>query len=379
MKNRSRLLAASAVAAALALVTGCRRSPAATANNAPPPPEIPVVRVMAQTTPDVLTFTGRLDAVHRIEVRPRVTGHVTTVHFREGDLVRAGDLLLEIDSRPYFARRNQAAANAARADAAYQLARQEGNRALDLRTADAISTEEFERRTAEVAATQAARMAAEAELATAELELEFTYVRAPAAGRIGRALVTPGNLANADATVLTTLVSVDPMRVRFSIDEPTFQRLLTLPPHQPAAARVSVQGFAAPFSAQVDFLGNSVDTATGTVEVRASLADFDFKLVDGMFARVELLLPAATGRVIVPETALGAEQGSRYVLVANAENKLVQRRVTLGPRAGQDRAISGDLAAGDFIVAGGLQFLRPGMTIRPLKPAADPVATPSAQ
>ena len=379
MKNRSRLLAASALAAALVLATGCRRPAAAAAKGAPPPPGIPVVRVMAQTSPDVLTFTGRLDAVHRIDLRPRVTGHVTAIHFREGDLVRAGDVLLEIDSRPYVARRNQAAANVARANAAHLQARQEGNRARDLRTADAISTEELERRTAAVAATQAARMAAEAELATAELELEFTAVRAPVAGRIGRALVTPGNLANAEATVLATLVSVDPMRVRFSIDEPTLQRLLTRPPHQPAAARVTVQGFAAPFAAQVDYLGNTVDVATGTVEVRASLADAGVTLIDGMFARVELLLPAATGRVIVPETALGAEQGSRYVLVANAENKLVQRRVTLGPRAGQDRAVSGDLAAGDFIVSGGLQFLRPGMTIRPLKPAADPVATPLAQ
>jgi RND family efflux transporter MFP subunit len=367
MKTLSHLTLVSALIVALGASLGCQRAPAASAAAAPKPPEIPVVRATAQTTPDALAFTGRIDALHHVELRPRVSGSIAATHFQEGALVRAGAVLFEIDPRPYVARREQAAADVARATAAFVLAEQEAARARVLLKNHAISTEELERRAAEASAAQAARLAAQAALATADLDVEFTRVRAPVDGRISRALVTTGNLAAADRTLLATLVSVDPMRVRFSIDEPAFQRLLNASAPAALEARVTVAGFERSFTAKVDYVGNAVDTASGTVEVRATLASDGTALVDGMFARVELLLPADRQRVLVPETALGAEQGSRYVLVSDADNKLVQRRVTLGPRFGPQRAITTGLEAGEFIVTAGLQFLRPGMTIRPLK------------
>lgn len=367
MKTFFRISLLFSATALLGAVLGCERTQTAASAPAPQPPEIPVARVEPQTAPDALGFSGRLEAMHHVELRPRVSGSVVAVRFQEGGLVRAGAVLFEIDPRPYRARRDQSAAEFARTNAVLVLAHQELARARRLRETDAISAEELERRTAEVAAAEASRGSAQAALAATELDVEFTTVRAPVDGRMGRALVTPGNFAGADRTVLATLISAEPMRVRFAIDEPAFQRLLASPHHTAWEARVAVPGIERSFAAKVDYLGNTVDTATGTVEVRATLANADTPLIDGTFARVELLLPATPGRVLAPETALGAEQGSRYVLVADAENKLVHRRVAIGPRLGNQRAITHGIAPGEFIVTAGLQFLRPGMTVRPVR------------
>ena len=374
MKPRIRFIAIVAALATVGFTSACQRSQAAAAGGPPAAPEIPVVRVVSQTVPDSLQFTGHLDALHRIELRPRVTGAISAIHFKEGEIVRADDALFEIDPRPYRIRRDQAAAELARANAASVRAQQENARARALRATEAISVEDFEQHAADASAAEATRNAAQAALAAADLELEFTTVRAPVAGRMSRALATLGNLAAADRTVLATLVSVESMRVRFMIDEPTFHRLLIAPPRAALSARVSTTGSDRAFAATVDYLGNSVDTATGTVEVRATLESAGNALFDGMFARVELHLPAEHGRMLVPETALGAEQGSRYVLVADAENKLVHRKVTLGPRVGNQRAISSGVDAGEYIVVAGLQFLRPGMTIRPVNAPSNTLA-----
>lgn len=352
--------------AALVWLAGSDFAAAANAASAPPePPAIPVVRAEVQSTPDLLPFTGRIEAAQRVELRPRVTGPITEIHFAEGSIVAAGSPLFTLDPRPYAARRDQAAAALASARAATVLARQELARARDLRDAQAIAGEELDRRTAEAAAAEAAQAAAAAALAGAELDLEFTVVRAPVAGRVGRALLTVGNLAAADTTVLTTLVSADAMRVRFAVDEPAFHRLRAAAGF-PVTAGLTVIGHAATSTAIVDYVGNALDPATGTAEVRAAVSGPADHLADGMFARVELRLPAARTSVLVPETALGAEQGSRYVLVADAAGKLDRRRVTLGQRVGPQRAILSGLAAGETVVAAGLQFLLPGMTIRPV-------------
>ncbi len=363
-------LLVTSLAAAILIATGCNRSAAVSSNvsAAPEAPSIPVVHAEVQSTPDLLPFTGRIEAAQRVQLRARVSGPVTAVHFTEGAVVNAHSPLFTIDPRPYQARRDQAAANVARAQAAAALAQQELTRAQSLRASNAIAGEELDRRTAEASSATAVLQAATASYASAELDLEFTVVRAPVDGRVGRALLTVGNLAAADSTVLTTLVSTDAMRVRFAVDEPTFHRLRAAAGSR-VAVRFTVTGHADAFTAHVDYLGNAVDPSTGTVEVRATVVGPAEALADGMFARLDLQLPAAHASVLVPETAIGAEQGSRYVLVADADGKLTQRRVTLGQRVGPQRAVLSGVAPGEAIVIAGLQFLRPGMTIRPLSPA----------
>jgi RND family efflux transporter MFP subunit len=371
--RRTLLLAGAALSLSLITAVGCGRSVAAANNKAaaPQPPEIPVFRAELQSAPDALAFSGRIESVHRIEIRPRVTGALTAIHYREGETVAAGAPLFEIDARPYRARRDQQAAEAARAQATVVLAQQELARAQKLNASAAISGEELERKMAEAAAAEAVREAARAALTAAELDLEFTVVRAPVAGQVGRALITVGNVAAANTSVLTTLVSVDPMRVRFAIDEATLQRLGT---NADATVKLGVTGLAREFSGELDYIAPAVDPSTGTAEVRATLRRHDGLLRDGLFARVQLLVPAVASQVIVPEAAIGAEQGSRYVLVADAEGKLIQRPVTLGSRFGAKRAITAGVEPGENIVIGGLQFLRPGMVIRPLAPMSKPLA-----
>ncbi len=368
--RRTVLLAGVILGLNLIITVGCQRSAVAstTEGSAPPPPEIPVVRAEAQSTPDALAFSGRIESVHRIEIRPRVTGPLTAIHYREGQAVTAGAPLFEMDPRPYHARRNQQAAEAARAQAAMVLSQQELARAQKLRASAAISAEELERKTAEAAAAEAAREAAQAELAVAELDLEFTVVRAPVDGQVGRSLLTVGNVATANNSVLATLVSVDPMRVRFAIDEATLQRVSNL--KASAAVKLVVTGLAREFTGELDYISPTVDATTGTAEVRATIPRHDGLLRDGLFARVQLLLPAEASHVIVPEAAIGAEQGSRYVLVADAEGKLIQRPVTLGSRFGANRALTAGVEPGENIVIAGLQFLRPGMVIRPVGPVS---------
>ena len=375
--NPSRLsltLAAALVGLSLVTAAGCQRSVAAgkTPTAAPQPPEIPVVRAEIQSTPDALPFSGRIESVHRVELRPRVTGPLTAIHYREGEMVGAGAPLFEIDPRPYRAQRDQRAAEAARAQAAVTLAQQELARARQLRSSAAISAEELERKSAEAAAADAIRAAAQASLAAAELDLEFTVVRAPVDGQVGRALLTIGNVANANTSVLATLVSVDPMRVRFAIDEATLQRVSGAKSNP--AVKFGLTGLNRDFVAELDYVSPSLDPTTGTAEIRATVRRHGGLLRDGLFARVQLLVPAEASQVIVPEGAIGAEQGSRYVLVAGADNKLVQRPVTLGSRFGNRRAITAGVEAGENIVIAGLQFLRPGMAIRPLAPASKPLA-----
>lgn len=370
----SLLLAATVAGISLAVAAGCQRSDAAgqAQTAVPPPPEIPVVRAEIQSVPDTLSFSGRIESVHRIELRPRVTGPLTAVHYREGETVQAGAPLFEIDARPYRARRDQHAAEAARAQAAVTLAQQELARAHQLRSSAAISVEELERKSAEAAAADASRAAANAALAAAELDLEFTVVRAPVGGQVGRAFLTLGNVVMANESALATLVSVDPMRVRFAIDEATLQRAIGA--KSKLAVKLGLTGLDRMFVGEVDYLAPSVDPSTGTAEVRATIHGHDGRLRDGLFARVQLFLPAEGSPVIVPEVAIGAEQGTRYVLVAGADDKLVQRSVTLGSRFGTQRAITSGVEPGENVVIAGLQFLRPGMVIRPLAPVSKPLA-----
>lgn len=347
------------------LLTGCDEPALAGAPSAPPP-EVKIVRAEAQREPDALTFTARLEAVHDVDLRPRVSGPIVRVAFREGDHVAAGAPLFEVDPRPYVARRDRARADSARARAALKLAEQELARARSLRERAVIAAEEVDRRAAETEIRAAESHAAEANLAAAELDVEFATVRAPVDGVVGRALVTEGDHVEAGATSLASLVSVDPMHVLFPVDEATYQRLRSAG-EASFRVRVSTDPGGPAMEGVLDTLDNRVDPTTGTAFVRATLPNPDGGLTAGLFARVELFLPPDGPRVLVPETAIAVAQGQRLVLVVDQDDVLAARPVTLGPRVGKRRAITAGLAAGDRVAVGNLTFLRPGARVRPLE------------
>lgn len=360
------LASAAALAAALAF-SGCSRSSATPGSTATEPPSIPAIRAAAQAVPDVLTFTGHIEAVHRVELRPRVSGPIVAVAYDEGTRVLAGTPLFRIDPRPYQALRDQAAAELQRARAARTLATQELNRARRLREDRAVSQEDLDRRAAEVATAEALETAARAALAGAELDLEFTTIVAPVDGIAGRALATLGDHVHAGTTHLTTVVSIDPVHVLFAVDEPAFQHIQAARARSEAPIRVqlAIPGNPQRYEGALDYVANTVDAATGTAQVRAIVRNAERRLTDGMFARVDVSLPAESPRVLVPETAVGAAQGSRFVLVATAENRVEHRPVTLGARFAGQRVVVSGIRPDDVVLLGGHAWLRPGTPVQP--------------
>lgn len=363
---RSAALSTATLITVLAL-SGCSRGNATSERAAPSAPSIPAIRVVAQDLPDVLTFTGRIEAVHRVELRPRVSGPITAICYSEGTQVRAGTPLFRIDPRPYQALRDKAAAELDRARAVRTLATQELTRARRLREDMAVSLEDLDRKVAELATAEAHEVAARAALASAELDLEFTTILAPVDGLIGRALATVGNHVHAGSTHLATLVSVNPIQVLFDVDEPAFQRIQMARRAQTNSIKIQLTtaGGLWPVEGTLDYVANTVDPSTGTAQVRAVVSNLEHRLSDGMFARVDLSLPFDGSRVVVPETALGSAQGSRYLLVATAENTVEHRPVTLGPRIAGQRVIASGIQPDDIVLLGGHQWLRTGMPVQP--------------
>lgn len=354
----------------LPLLSGCSK-PGPT-GAVPPTPEVQVRKVSERAIPARLEFTGHLAAVHHVDIRSRVSGYVIKAPFAEGSLVRSGELLFEIDPRPFVAKHEEAKGEVARAKAHVELAKQEFVRAERLAQQDAIATEELQRRTADLEALTAALAAANAKEAAAALDLEFTRVKAPVSGRVGRALVKAGNLiagGDANGTLLTTLVTENPMHVLFNVDEPSYRQIMALRAvGKSVAAEVRLANGEPPIVGTIDYASNSLDSRSGTAQARAVVENPQGVLAPGLFARVTIVAETDQLRLLVPETAIGAEQGSRYVLALDEDNKLTYRRIELGERRGDERLVLGGLAAGETIVVNGLQKLRPGMTVRPSEP-----------
>src|SRR5690606_18474904 len=286
------LLASAALPLALA-VAGCD-SRAQEASAMPPPPAVSVATVLSKPVHQWDTFNGRVSAVESVELRPRVSGYVQRVAFDEGQEVEKGDLLFVIDQRPYRAALDRALAQLQRARAEAGLARAQDARARTLIEAQAISREEFETRRAATAQGDAGVRAAEAAVAAARLDLQFTEVRSPISGRAGRAMVTTGNLAQADSTLLTTVVSLDPVHVYFETDEQAFLRYSQLSrdgtrARSENAVRVGLANEDGhPHAGVVDFIDNQVDPDTGSIRARAVLPNPDRVFTPGLFARVQL-------------------------------------------------------------------------------------------
>lgn len=367
--------------AALVLLSGCDRPGAgdAHAGNGPPPaPEVQVVEVALQALRPWDEFNGRIEAVESVQLRSRVSGYIERIAFAEGQEVKKGQLLFVIDQRPYRAALASAQAQLERARAAAGLAQTQDQRARQLVAENAVSREEADTRAATLAQATAQVRAAEAELATARLQLDFTEVRAPITGRASRALLTVGNMAQADQSVLTTLVSQDPVYAYFDADEHSFLRYQKAGlSGQGRAVRVALvgdSGFA--HAGTLDFSDNQLQPGTGTMRLRARLANPDRVLTPGLFARVQMQSgPDPQGAepqaLLIDDKAVLTDQDRKYVYVVGEGNVAERRDLTLGRMVDGRRLVEQGLTAGDRLVVGGVQRIYyPGMPVNPRPVAA---------
>ncbi len=366
---RAGALATFAVLAAFASA-GCSPSEAQTAP--PPPPEVDAAQVVSRAVRQWDEFTGRIAAPDAVEVRARVSGYIERVAFKDGDEVKAGARLFVIDPRPYRAAYDSAVAQLERARATTQLAQTQDQRAQVLIAADAISRDEFETRRAGLSQTSADVRAAEAAVATAQLNLGFTEVRSPIAGRVGRAMLTVGNLAQADQSVLTSVVSQDPVYVYFQPDEQTFLRYAELVrkgkrARSANAVRVGLAtdtGY--PYAGTVNFVNNQVDPATGTINLRAVLPNRNRVFTPGLFARVQLEGSPEFTALLIDDKAVMTDQDRKYVYVVGPENKVARKDIVLGGLSDGLRAVRSGLDAHDKVIVGGLQkIFAPNTAVKP--------------
>ncbi|MBX6331802.1 MAG: efflux RND transporter periplasmic adaptor subunit [Gemmatimonadaceae bacterium] len=341
----------------------------------PPPPQVTVARVIQREVADWDEFTGRLQAVDAVEVRPRVSGYIQRVTFKEGKEVKRGDVLFVIDPRPYQAELDRATAQLEEARTRAQLAEREVQRAQTLIARQAISREELDARTSAQAEAEAAVRAAAAAVESAKLNLDWTRVRAPIDGRVGRAEVTEGNLVQSSppaATLLTTIVSVDPVYVYFDSDEQTYLKY-TDPARHGNAQRwrdirhpvylglANEDGF--PHKGYVDFVDNRIDPTTGTIRARAVFSNAERIFTPGLFARVKLIGSQRTNVALVRDAAVGTNQDRKFVLVLKPDSTVDYRPVRLGRVVDGLRIVREGLAPGELIVVNGLQRVRPGMKV----------------
>lgn len=370
-------LAAVVLAACQPAVPDAQASPAASA----PVPTVPVALVRSVAMEAGTTQVARVEAAQQVELQARVSGPIDAVLFREGDAVRAGQPLFQIDPRPHDAALARARAELQLAEARETLAAAEAARARQLHAEHAIAGEEMERRLAAHAEARARRAAAEAALQTAQLVRDFTLVRSPIDGRIGRALVTAGHMVTAGdkATPLATLVSISPLHVHIDVaDRALQQRLAERGGAKGWKARIlDADGQRELALAPIDFTNHSIDAATGTVRLRARVDAAVPGLMPGQYVRVQLATGAARPVLLVPDKAIGTDQGRRFVLVVNDAGEVAYRPVGVGAAQGADRIVSEGLKAGEQVIVSGLMRVRPGMTVTPQQPAEP--AAPQAQ
>ena len=321
-------------------------------------------------------FSGRLEAVERVDIRPRVSGAVQSVHFREGSLVAQGDLLISIDPAPYAAEVEGAEAQVAAAQARLAHSRSELERSQRLWEERAIAQRELDERSNAAREADANLRAAQALLQAARLNLGYTQVRAPIAGRIGKIEVTVGNLvaSGAGAPRLTSLVSVHPIYASFDSDEQVVLRALRALPGgsggMRALDRIPVRMGTAdtadtPYAGRLQLVDNQVDARSGTVRVRAVFDNRDGSLMPGQFARLRMGQPRSDRALLVSERAIGTDQDKKYVLVVGDDNKAAYREVSLGAPADGLRIVRSGLKAGERVVVNGLQHVRPGALVQP--------------
>jgi membrane fusion protein, multidrug efflux system len=332
-------------------------------------PQVSVAEVIHRPLREWQEFSGRLQAVNTVDIRPRVSGYVDRVAFTDGARVKKGQLLFQIDPRPFQAEVERLVAERTRSVSDLELAKANRARAERLISAHAISREEYERQVAAEASAQGALGSIDASLQEARLNREFTEVRAPIDGHVSRAIITAGNLVTS-TSLLTTLVSDDPVYVYFDADEQTYLRYAKArqiqAPARPGASDVYIglvdeEGY--PHPAQVDFIDNQVDAATGTIHARAALANPDGRYTPGLFARVRLIGGEDHDSVLIEDRAVGTDLSKKFVLTLTNDNRIEYRLVELGPEINGLRVVTQGLVPNELVVVNGLQHVRPGQTV----------------
>lgn len=328
---------------------------------------IDVATVVTADVVDWSNFTTRLQAPQTVELRPRVSGVIESIEFTEGSRVNKGDLLVKLDPRPFAAEVNRLKAQRDAATAALKQAQLEERRSSSLRKNKAISAEEADARVFQAQQRRAELASVEAALEAARLNLEFTAIRSPLNGNTSNAFIQPGNTVNANASVLTNLVSTEQVHAYFDIDERTWNaQFADVTADTQLAVYLQLTGEDDyGHMGVLDFIDNRVDFNTGTLRVRGTFATESLKLRPGAFARVRIAPPQQTNSILVPETAIGTDLKNRFVLAVDADNKLAYRLVTLGTRIGSLRVIKTGLKEGDRIAVNGPARVGPGMPIQP--------------
>jgi RND family efflux transporter MFP subunit len=373
------------------LASGC--------NQAPPPQQkkevsVVVTRPVKDVVTDYQDFTGRLDALMTVDIRARVSGYIVEAPFKEGDYVHKGDLLFQIDRRPFEAALNQAVANVKQAQADENLQEKNARRARTMIGSQSISKEDYDTMIATAEKSKATTGSMEAARDMAQINLDWTRVIAPLSGRVSRRNVDPGNLAAADNTVLTTLVSDDPMYAYFDVDERTYLNLgqaamaksakeppapaaagpekSSVPPSKGAALLSKLkypvemelaneQAFS--HAGQIDFIDNRVNASTGTIRMRGVFPNPEGRLKAGLFVRIRLPIGEPHEAVLIPDEALLSDQGRKYVYVVSDKNEVAYRAVTVGQEVQTLRVISKGLSGNERVLVSGMQRVRPGTPV----------------
>lgn len=362
------------------VLTGCEEKPPQQAAASAPPP-VTVAQPTKRTVTDWDEFTGRFQAVEEVQVRARVGGFVTNVEFRDGAFVNAGDLLYIIDPRPFEAVALQADGQLSDARAKAELAKRELDRALTLNVTQAVSDAIVDQRRQALQAAKASEMQAEGALKAAQLNIEFTHVLAPIGGRVSRHLVSVGNLVQGTeggSTLLTSIVSLDPIHIYFDTDEGTYLKYNRLwfegkrpsSRDNPNPVEVTLTGETKPsHHGTVDFLDNRLDLSTGTLRGRAVVPNKDFSILPGQFGRVRLIGSAPYEALLLPDTAIATDQSRKIVFVVKQDDTVEARAVVLGPLNDGLRVIREGLKPEDRVIVEGIQRARIGAKVSPHAPA----------
>jgi multidrug efflux system membrane fusion protein len=380
--KRTHIVAATLAALAVLSAGGLylRSSSAQTKPAAAAPQALPVpVATVEETEVSVWDeFSGRLEAVERVDVRSRVAGAVKSVHFTEGALVKRGDLLVTIDPDPYAAEVERTQAQVVAAQARLNYAKSEHERAQRLWNESAIARRELDERVNGAQEAEANLRAARAALQSARLNLSYTRVRAPVSGRVGKLEVTVGNLvaAGPGAPVLTTLVSVNPIYASFDADEHVVLRALKEGRRDVPVEAETVTNGGSRLSGRLQLIDNQVNTRSGTVRVRAVFNNKDGSLIPGQYVKLRMGRASAQPALLVSERAVGTDQNKRFVMVVGEDSKAAYREITLGGSANGQRIVTSGLKPGERIIVNGLQRVRPGMPVAP-QPVTEKTAAAS--
>jgi len=354
--------------ASASLIAAC--APARSQPAPPPAAKVEVAPVVFKDLPQWDEFTGQMEAVNSVVVHPRVGGFIDQVTFREGAHVAKGQVLFQIDPRPFQAEVDRTDAELERAHAQAQLAQADADRGQRLMDQNAVAQGELERLQAEAKSAKANVAAAQAALTTAKLNLSFTRVVSPIDGRVSKAVITPGNLV-VTTDLLTTVVSDGPIYASFNTDEQTYLKYAAAERGKPAPVYLGLMtedGF--PHKGTLAFIDNAVDGKSGTINGRALFDNADGQFTPGLFARIRLVSSKTEHVALTPETALGQDLGKRFVLVLTKDNHVEYRPVTLGPAMGEMRIVREGLKPGDQVVVSGLQKVKPGDPVTPIQATA---------